>query len=702
MLDVRVSEGMEPEALVGFVERLAGSGRGGPAVRAATTRIVADLRDGRPPAGLRTLSGALGSPAPPRPGAEGPETLAGVVAAESLVVLSDTEPDELARALADLTGYGMRILLTGASPERLTAVRGALPESVAGRVVDRLPALPAPELRRLRRLLATVGADRSVRDGQELPPESAVPAPADVAGCCARAARTVAGADDGEARIVPGLLRDLDADRRAAVTQVARCVLDKLATLDRTPDAERLRDVVGRLVHSGLHAEFESLQGLAARQRDDRAGLAETGPRVEPVEALPEGGAETIRAYLDFLDGGGRSRSYFRPQEQKDAEPLLRAFRVDGEIPQDYDQVLAVAHHLHLARRDDEIARLCSVLGLPIPRTAQDLPALTEALDMVAAAARSVGAIRHDVLFLQQDSPVSVPDLAAAERVSRAIVDYDEHGDPAEAADELERLAAACESAVPAGSAAPEHAAAVAALRAHDPVAYEDALGELGRARREVADRAELGRLLGELGGTHRDLADAWVADAARGVPGFGLLRVARSDDLLRALPPADSADLVVVLGAAALQADGLLLTAAAPRMLAVVGDEPRAGSSGTTLLEVLNQASARFLRGTGTATGTGQPGGTEQPGGTDTPAGGEQPGTPATVAVPAVPPEVSVPAQAGPAKAGPVDESPAPAVPTPRSASAPAGAQDEDRRPSTPSAMAPAAREAARGGSGE
>ncbi|MBP2364935.1 hypothetical protein [Pseudonocardia parietis] len=673
MLDVRVAEGVDPEALVGFVERLAGSGRGGPAVRAATARIVADVREGRAPAGLRTLTRALDSPVPARSPEDGdePGTLTDVVAAEPLIVLSDTEPAELARALADLTGYGMRILLTGAQAERLAAVRGALPEAVAGRVVDRLPALQASELRRLRRLLATVGADRSARADQQLPPESALPAPADVAACCMRAARTVDGAEAGEARIVPGLLRDLDADRRAAVTQVARCVLDKLDALGRSPDADRLRDVVGRLVHGGLRAEFESLQGLAARQRDDRAGLAASGPRVEVVEALPEGGGDTIRRYLDFLDNGGRSRSYFRPQEQKDAEPLLRSFRVDGEVPQHYDEVLTIAHHLHLAQRDDEIARLCSVLGLPIPRSADELPALTDALDTVAAAARSVGAIRHDVLFLQQDSPVSVPDLAAAERVARAIVDYDDHGDPAEATAELERLAEGCESAVPLGAMAPEHTAAVEALRQHDPQAYDTAIGELGRARREVSDRHELDRLLGELAGTHRGLARAWATDAAHGVPGFGLLRVARSDDLLGALPPADSADLVVVLGSGALQADGLLLTAAAPRMLAVVGDEPRAESSGTTLLEVLNQASARFLRSTGV-----------QP--------DEKPGTPGEVVVPAVPPASSVPVQAGP-----VEESSSPAVPAPRTSSPPADA-DADRRPSTLSAMAPAARQAA------
>ncbi|MEJ8281787.1 hypothetical protein [Pseudonocardia spirodelae] len=678
MLDVRVSGDTDTDALVAFVERLAGAGRGGAAVRTAAGRVTADVRGGRIPAGLRTLSAALGSPAAPRPEEDPahPATLLGVVAEEPFVVLSDSTPGELARALAELTGYGMRVLLTGAPAERVAAVHDALPVTVEGRVATSFPAMAVPELQRLRRLLARVGGDRDAGRGRRLPEAGTLPGPDDVAGCCERAARTVVGSETGEARVVPGLLRDLDADRRGAVTQVARCVLRSLEGLAQGADAERLRDVVGRLVHQGLRAEFEALQGHTARQRDDRARFA-AGPRVEVLEPAEPGGDDVIRRYLDFLDAGGRTRSYFRPQEQKAADAHLRRFRVDGQGPQTHDHLAAVVNHLDLARRDDEIARLCAVLGLPIPRDAAELPALVATLDRVAATARSVGALRHDVLFLQQDSPVSVPDLAAAERVARAIVDYDEQGDPAEAADELERLAAACAGAVPDAERTPEHEAVVAALRAHDAAAYTAALEELDRARREVADHDELDRLLAELAATHPTLAETWAADAGRGVPGFGMVVTTPLDDVLAELPGSDTADLVVVLGAGAMQADGLLLTAAAPRMLAVVGDEPRAASSGTTLLEVLNQASARFLRGTGDRTAA----------------------TPAPEpAVPAVPPLSSVPAARASAEtpAPQATEVPAPR-PAPRPAPEPRG--DEPFRPSAPSAMAPGPRPAVTGG---
>lgn len=601
MLYVRVSDTPDPESVVAFAGRLARTGSGGAAARAATSRIGEDVEAGRMPPGLRTLTGLLEARVRPRPVGDdrAGEPVVDVVSTAPLAVLSGTGDDELAAALADLAGRGMRVLLTGYEAERLAAVRSALPPALAGRVVDELPGQAPAELSRLRRLLAALRTDRGARAGQELPDADVPPTAEDVAGCCERAVRTVAGAESDEARVLPALLRDLDADRRAAVTQIARCVLGRLGELDRAADSDRLRQVVERLVHSGLHTEFETLQGLAPRQRDDRVRLA-AGPRVEQSERLPLGAADTIRDFLSYLEAGGRSRRRFRSTAQREAETALGRFRVDGAPPETFDDVAAIVNHIDLAGRDDEIARLCDVLGLPAPESADELPDLIERLDLVAAAARSVGALRHDVLFLHADSPVAVPDLPAAERVAHAVVDYDENGDPAEAADELERLATELAAAVPAEATAPEHAAVVAALRAHDPRAYAAALEDMGRARREVADRRELSRLLDELTATSPGLAGAWVADAEAGTPGFGFVHPVPADRLLSALPAPDAADLVVVLGAGALQAEALLLLAAAPRMLAVVGDEPRAASSGTTMLEVLSQASARFLRGTG------------------------------------------------------------------------------------------------------
>ncbi|MDN5919928.1 MAG: hypothetical protein L0I76_33330 [Pseudonocardia sp.] len=597
MLDVRVSDGPDQESLVAFTDRLAATGRARAALRAARTRIAEDVRAGRVPAGLGRLALSLNTPLPPRPRrpSEEPEELASVLAEEGLVVLSGASDDELVEALDALVGRGMRVVVTAADGVP-RALRGRLPPALAAHAVEKLPSLDPADLRRLRRLLATSTPERRIRDRQELPSSDVLPAREDIAGCCARAARTIDGADAEEARVLPSLLRDLDAERRAAVTQVGRCVDRSVGGLNASSHASWLRPAVYQLVHNVHRAEYEELLSLAAQQRDGLERFT-AGPEVIETGPIPADAAGIVRGYLSFLAEGGRSRTYFRPPAQREAQPVLNLFLVDGSVPQSEEEVGAVAFHLDLAARHRGIDRICQGLGVPTPHGADDLRELCDALDVGAAAARSVGALRHDVLFLHQGSPIVVPDLPAAERVARAIVDYDDHGDPAEAADELDRQADELAGAVPAGAMAPEHERAVAALRAHDGDAYAEALDELEAARRDAADLQACDELLARLRAEAPALSDAWAAGSGARGNGYGLLCFAGSDALLSGLPAADSADLVVVLGAGALSADALLLTAVAPRMVAVVGDEPRA-TSGTTLLEVLNQASARFLRG--------------------------------------------------------------------------------------------------------
>lgn len=602
VLDVRVSDGLDQESLVAFIDRLVATGRVGAETRAARTRIAGEVRAGEAPAGLRRLALSLNTPVPPRPRrpSDEPETLASVLSEEGLVVLSGASDDELVDALGVLVGRGMRIVVTATDAGVPRALRTRFPSSLAARTVDRLPSLDPAELRRLRRLLATSTPERRVRGRQELPGPDALPDPDDIAGCSARALRTVAGSDSEEARLIPSLLRDLDAERRAAVTSVGRCVGRTVGALNASPHADWLRPVVYRLVHNVHRSEFDQLQSLAAQQRDGLERFA-TSPEVVEAGPIPDDAVEILREYLYFLSEGGRRRTYFRPQAQRDAQPVLSRFRVGGATPQSIAQIGAVVAHLDLAARRREIDRLCRELEAPTPQGLQELGELTVALDAAAAAARSVGALRHDVLFLQHGSPVVVPDLPAAERVARAIVDYDEHGDPAEAADELDRLADELAGRVPATAMSPEHERAVAALRARDADAYVEVLEDLVAARRDAADQHACDELLDRLRADAPTLARAWVADDRSRNSGYGLLCCLPANALLAELPPADGADLVVVLGAGGLPADALLLSAVAPRMVAVVGDESRA-TSGTTLLEVLNQASARFLRGTGTA----------------------------------------------------------------------------------------------------
>ncbi|TCK27732.1 hypothetical protein [Pseudonocardia endophytica] len=595
MLDVRLSDGLDEESLVAFVDRLSAAGDGGKAVDAARARITRDVRAGEPSAGVRRLALSLHTPIPPRPrsSSDEPETVLSLVPDEALIVLSGARDEELVETVAGLVRRGLRTIVTATGADLPDVVRRQLPPAVAARTVERLRPIPGTDLRRLRRLLSTSTPARRARGRQDLPPAEKLPDTEEIAGCCERAARVVEGSDGAEGSRLAELLRDLDAERREAVTQVGRYVGRTVGALNESTHAAWLRPLAARLVHNNHRAEFDGLQVLAARQREAAGQLA---PGVTEEGTPPADAATALKDYRSFLETGGRSRTYFRSLAQREAQPALRAFRVNGAVPRTVEDITAVLGYLDVRDRQAEIELACGELGVPVPVQPSHLDELIDALGVAAAAARSVGALRHDVLFLQNDSPVAVPDLPTAERVAAAIVDYDEHGDPAEAGDELERLAAELE-AIPSAPerTPPELTAAVEALRAHDADAYAAALDALGSARRESEDQQACEELLGRLATSTPELARAW-SDGSD--DGYGLLCFASVDSLLSDLPSPDSADVVVVLGAGALQADALLLTAVAPRLVGVVGDEPRAASSGTTFLEVLNQASARFLRG--------------------------------------------------------------------------------------------------------
>jgi hypothetical protein len=124
---------------------------------------------------------------------------------------------------------------------------------------------------------------------------------------------------------------------------------------------------------------------------------------------------------------------------------------------------------------------------------------------------------------------------------------------------------------------------------------YVAALDTVGGARREVQDEARKTELLSRLGEHAPRLAAAWTG--SRSPTALGLVWFAPMEGLLSALPDADAADVVVVLGAARLGVERLLLTAVAPRMIAVLGPGDKAGDA-PNLISVLRRASALVIRG--------------------------------------------------------------------------------------------------------
>jgi hypothetical protein len=599
MLDVGPSPS-DVDGLVMFVDRLGAAGTDGAAAR-AHRRVGEAIAAGAAPPGLRRLAEGLSGtnagalPPPPRRPSGDPGSVVTAVRDDALIVLDEVEPDEIAGAVAALVDDGRRVIVTGPQAAALDAVRAALPTSVRARVVDALPTLAPAELHRLRGLLVTSTPGRRARTAQRLPELTALPDPAEVAELCAVLERPTA---PGTEQLVP-LLSAVDPERHAAVTALARSVQRALATL-----AERgepwMWDLLADLVHGRRRPAFDSLVQSAAQA----LGTLDDGrddPPVRITGPLPARAVDTLVAYLEFLQAGGRSRGPFRSALQRDVAPVLRQLRVGGRPPESADDLRFVLTHFELREKLHAVDADCAGLDLPTPQNATELRRLADALNDIGTAARAVSALRHDMLFLGDGAPVAVPDVAAAERLALAVVDYAENGSATEAAQRLDTLADALAALAPPAATAPEHARAVDALRSRRAAEYVAAVEDLVRAHRELRDERRTLALLAALGSP--SLAAAWdvgrePGPAARGGPAarFGFAWFRPTAQLLEELPGADEADVVVVLDAARQGVDRALLAAAAPRMVATVAPGSR-WSSGT-LLGLLQRASALVIRG--------------------------------------------------------------------------------------------------------
>jgi hypothetical protein len=438
----------------------------------------------------------------------------------ALPILQDYDPSAVAGAVTALVGDGRRVLATAATAAELADVRAALRADVVDRGLDVLPDLTPSELRELRRLLVTGSADRAARARQQLPSADRVPHPGEVAELCARAENT---APPGPAAaMVPELLAGIDRVRREAVTSVARYVHRSMRAMYPRVDRQWAWDLLGELIYSRHRPAFDQLledtaQAVRALER------ARHLPSVTVVAPLPPGALSILRRYGEFLFGGGRARAYLRaPAERRDAMPVLRLLRVDGQTPQTAEDVRRGVEHLELGERLSRIDLGCTAIGIPAPRDERELGELADGLVRVAAAARSVGALRHDVLFLADDSPLAVPDVDTAEQVAAAILHYAEHGTHIDACRRLDRmaeeLAAACPTLVPTS----EHEAAVRALRAHDATAYAAAVDAVGAARRQAHDARRQIALLDRLQANAPRLAVRAARPAAGERPAVG------------------------------------------------------------------------------------------------------------------------------------------------------------------------------------
>ena len=591
MLDVGPSPG-EVDGLLALVDRFGAAGTDRAAAR-AHDRVRRAVDAGAAPPGLRRLAEALSTegagelpPAPRRPTDE-PRSVVDAVRDTALLVLDDVDPTEVGAAVAALMDDGRRVIVTAHDAEALAAVCDALPPEAADRVVNALPTMAPAQLHRLRGLLATSTPARRARLVQELPELGALPDPAEIAELCAVAERRSAPGTE----VVAPLLAEVDDDRRDAVTSVAQCVQRSLATLG-THSEPWVWEMLGDLVHGRRRPAFDALvqstaQALATIDdgRDD--------PPVRVTGPLPADAIDTLVAYLEYRDSGGRARGAFRSAAQRDVDPVLRLIRIGDRRPESAADLRVVLTHFELGERLVAVDADCATLSLPTPQNPRELEALSAALGDVGAAARSVGALRHDMLFLDSASPVAVPDVAAAEQLALAVLDYEENGSAAEAGEKLDGLAAGLEALVPPEATAPEHVRVVDALYTRDAAAYAAAADDLVGAHRQLHDERRTAELLAELGSS--SLARVWAA-GPDGPGRFGFAWFTRTEALLDDLPGPDRADVVVLLDAGGLGLDRALLAAAAPRLVAAAA--PGSRPAAATLLGLLNRASALVIRG--------------------------------------------------------------------------------------------------------
>ena len=579
------SEDVDDDLAV-FVDRIAAAGSDQPTAK-AKAQVRRRIAEGYSPPGLRRLAEALAAsvaelPPPPRRPSEDAGSVVSAMHENALVVLEDFDAAAVAGAVAALIADGRRIVVTAPTPAQLAAVRDALPPAAAERALDRLPSLTPSEFRELRMLSATSTPGRRARATQQLPEREALPALNEVADLCGQAERSAP--TSATAGLVFGLLDDLDPDRRAGVTSVASAVSRSLAAMRPRTGREWEWELLGDLIYSMHRPVFDRMledtaQAVAALQKARRS---------EPViivDALPPGAAGVLRRYRAFLESGGRSRTYFRSPAQREVAPLLKVIQVGGRAPDTVEDIDRVLEHFELGDRLARIDTQCAEIGVAPPAGEPQLLELADGLVRVAAAARSVGALRHDVLFIAENSPLSVPDIATAEKVANAILDYAEHGSSAEAEGRLDRMADTLAASCPVSAMSPEHELAVAALRNRDVEAYAAALEAFVAARHEVEDELR-----------HRELQKR-LGEGTNDTAAVGIASFLTVDKLLSALPPADTADAVLVVGAASLGVERLLLTAAAPRMIAAVAPGERPESS-PSLLSVLQRASALVIRG--------------------------------------------------------------------------------------------------------
>jgi hypothetical protein len=562
----------------GSPARSTGPADGGSPLGRAAAEIRRRVAEGEVPVGLNRLSEVLappvaGPPAPRRPLGD-PDAVVEVVRRYPFAALDAPDPDAVARCLTAVLGDGKRVVVTGVDPAQLAAVRAALPDSLRGLCLDGPIPLSEPEIRELRWLMATETDERRDRYDQVMPEPELVPPVERIAELCRSAGRKGYPARDG-ADLIPELLGGLSRTRLTGLISTAQRCLDALGRISRNDgqDASWARPLLERVLFGTARPDFELLLRRTGEVVSSADKLNAATDRMGVIGDLPSDAIPQLRAYADYLDSGGKARAYFRSPRQRAVEPTLRHLQLDGAPMKDSTVLRQAISFLQLVRSMDELSGDCARIGVPAPVDVPGVAGLNRRLTLIRDAGLATEDLRHEVLFIHPDSPVSMPDLSTTQRIASLIASSGGIDEMETARSELSRLADDLARSInqvrAPHRAAPEARAALEALRAMSVPLYLDAESDLRAARRQHADQRRLNTLMDRLRAGAPGLAEAWQHPAAPTF-GSGTARFVPLPRLLSELPEADTADLVLLLGADRLSTAHLLAASAAPRLLAV------------------------------------------------------------------------------------------------------------------------------------
>jgi hypothetical protein len=529
-------------------------------------RIRGSVTEGTVPLGIERLLATLDGPAPAAGEAATAEDPAGfedVLGRHPCVVLRAGDLITVADGLAALLGAGSRLLVAGDDPESLAGTRAALPPPMRALCLDEPLPLSDDEQRELRMLLLTETEHRRRRARQWFPPPELVLSPGRLAELGVAPPRPPAGSTGVE--LIPHLFGRLRPDRVDRLLAAARTCRDALRALAGKGVASWAWPLLERLSFGGDHAAFDSLLGCSAAVVSTAGALEGPAYRMVVV-GVPPDAADRLTAHIEHLESGGSTRRFFASERQRSVTTLLRQLGLETTEVGDVRTLREALAAMELAGLMRRVSALCVELGVPEPtRTPAGVRRRHDELERLDEAARAVGTLRREVLFIHATSPVAVPDLAVAEAVATAVVGAAEALPRVRA--ELVEIADAL-LGPPGGQAAPEAVELATALRARSLTGYRKALRRLDSARAERAEQDRLASLLGQVRAVAPELAAAWRGDGARSAA-YGTARLLSVASLL-AEPPESPADVVVLLDGHRLPPEALLVAAAATRLVVV------------------------------------------------------------------------------------------------------------------------------------